>query len=193
MEILYPLPSLSSPEPPRETTVSVLINHTISVEKCPAFLNALKELLKTFSAFPGTKGVKVFQQEENGLTRITILQRFASKEDHQAWLNTEAFTRWKTTIAPLQPTLEHVRSYSGIEALFAAGQPDAPPRWKMAIVLLIAVFPLSLALSHWFGKALANTPPLIGALISSPVMVLLMTYVMVPLLTKIFTKWLQPS
>jgi len=194
MEILYPLPSLSSPESAQESTITVLVNHVIAADSRMAFLDALKELLKTFEALPGAKGYKVFQEDAGTSIRITILQRFASWTDQEAWLNSEDFKRWKVAIAPLHPTLEHVRTYSGMEALFAAGQsPAAPPRWKMAIVLFLAVFPLSLALSHWFGKTLASIPPLIGALISSPVMVVFMTYIMVPVLTKIFSGWLQPS
>lgn len=194
MEILYPLPALSGSEPVVESGITLLVNHTVSTDRRPAFLDALKELLKSFEQAKGANGYKVFEKEDGSVSQITILQRFASTADHEAWLASEDFARWKSAVTPLNSTLGGVKSYSGIAALFAAGQaPDAPPRWKMAVVLFIAVFPLSLGLSHWFGKALASTPPLIGALISSPIMVMLMTYVMVPILTKIFSRWLQPS
>lgn len=194
MEVLYPLPSLSSPEPAAESSITVLVHHAVARENRVAFLDALKELLATFDTAPGAKGCKVFEHTEVHLVRITILQRFASSKDHDAWLNSADFARWKEAVAPLHPELEHVRTYSGVEALFAAGQsPDAPPRWKMAVVLLLAVFPLSLAMSHWFGPALASIPSWLGALVSSPIMVFLMTYVMVPPLTKIFGWWLRPS
>lgn len=193
MEILYPLPALSGPEI-QENQIIVLVNHVIETDARPAFLEALKVLLGGLAEVPGASGYKVFQEEEGACVRITVLQRFDSAEAHEAWLQSEKFLKWRQSVESLHPKLEHVRSYSGIEALFAAGQSqDAPPRWKMSVVLFLAVFPLSLALSHWFGKALASTPPLLGALISSPIMVVLMTYVMVPLLTKAFSGWLQPS
>jgi uncharacterized protein len=195
MDILYPLPSLTSPEVARESSVTVLINHVVDREDRRGFLDALKGFLEEFEKFAGTMGCKVFEQEEGGKVRVTMLQRFDSAKDHEAWLKSEAFRRWEGTISRMRPTVEPVRGYSGMEALFAAERkaPDAPPRWKMAIVLLIAVFPLSVALSVWFGQALANIPPVTGALITSPVMVFLMTYVLVPILTKVFARWLEPS
>lgn len=194
MEVLYPLPALSSPEPAPGSEVTVLVHHLVPAQARSAFLDALKNLLEASARAPGALGCKVFQEEENGAVRITILQRFASAEAHEAWLQSKTFGDWKRAVEPLKPALERVRTYSGVEALFVAGQsPDAPPRWKMAIVLLIAVLPLSLAMSLWFGQALARVSPLTGALITSPIMVLLMTYVVVPLLTKIFAGWLQPA
>ena len=192
MEILLPLPSLSTSDPDSTSATTVLVNHVVAAEKREAFLTSLQDLLKNFHAAPGAKGCMVFQHQEGDFVRFTILQRFASPADHEAWVKTGDFARWQAAVEPLKPVLEHVRSYHGMEALFAAGQsPDAPPRWKMALLLLIGVFPLSLAMSAWCGPALASISPLTGALITSPLMVGLMTYVVVPLLTKIFAGWLQ--
>lgn len=193
MEILYPLPSLAGAEPGEDASLTVLVNHTVPAVKKPAFLDALRVMLGRAGSFPGSLGSAIFQQEEGALARITILHRFASVADRDAWLASRDFATWQEAIAATSCTLEHVRTYSGMEALFAAGRADAPPRWKMALVLLIAVLPLSFALSQWFGKALSSIPPLTGALITSPIMVLLMTYVLVPLLTKLFAGWLQPE
>ncbi len=195
MQILYPLPSLSISEPAPGGSVTVLVYHVVSTAKCGEFLDELKILLQTLETYPGAMGSKVFMQEEGEeQVRITVLERFSTAEAHAAWLECDAFQRWKGSAAQAEPTLQSVHRYSGMEALFAAGQtPDAPARWKMAVVLLIAVFPLSLGLSTWFGKALAQMPPWQGALLSSPAMVVLMTYVMVPALSKIFGRWLQPE
>lgn len=195
MEILYPLPSPGLPDARNDDSVTVLVTHIIAKDKGQEFLHVLKEFLRSYDLFPGTKGCRVFKQMEGDQVRVTMLQRFREAADHERWLKSEAFAQWEDEMARIQPTVEPVRSYAGMEALFAAEQkaPGAPPRWKMAIVLLIAVFPLSLAMSVWFGPALGSMPPVTGALITSPVMVFLMTYVIVPILTKIFAGWLQPA
>lgn len=193
MEILYPLPSPTSPETSQDSSVTALINHVVGKDRRDEFLQALKDFLRAYDDFSGARGCQVFEQEEGERVRITMLQRFDAAADHERWLRSKAFARWEAVMARIQPMVEPVRSYAGMEALFAAEQkaPGAPPRWKMAIVLLIAVFPLSLAMSVWFGPALGSISPVIGALITSPVMVFLMTYVIVPILTKIFAGWLQ--
>lgn len=194
MEILYPVKSLVSTKSVRDTGVTVLANHSVAVEKRVAFLEAVRELLEGFDKVPGALGCQVFEQEEGDVVRVSMVQRFATEEDHEAWRESGDFARWQQKMAELPRTLEQVHRYSGMDALFAAGvKDDAPPRWKMAVVLMLAVFPLSFALSQWFGRALASVPPLFGALVSTPVMVILMTYVMVPLFTKLMGGWLQPK
>lgn len=194
MKILLPLPSISGSEPRAENSVTVLVHFTVAPEQKSAYLEALKQLLEQFEAFPGTIGYKVFKQDEADPVRVTIMQRFASAEAYRSWLASEAFANWERELDKIGPTLEQVQRYSGMEALFAAAEhaQDAPPRWKMCVVLLIAVFPLSLILSVWVGPALAFLPPALGTLITAPVMVVLMTYVLVPALTRVLGNWLQP-
>lgn len=122
MEILYPLPALSGADSASDSSVTVLANHTVAWERRGAFLDTLKPLLENFNAFPGALGCKVFEQHEGSLARITILQRFAAVADHEAWLRSADFRRWRDAVSLIQPTVEHVRTYSGIEALFAAGK-----------------------------------------------------------------------
>ena len=63
----------------------------------------------------------------------------------------------------------------------------------MAVVLLVAVSPMSLAVAHWLAPALARVSLFTGALITSVIMVVSMTWLVVPLLTKLFEPWLQPA
>lgn len=149
-------------------------------------------MLKDFSQFPGTAGSKVFRQEKEGAVEFSIVQHFATETDHAAWLQSPVFARWQEKIAPLTPDPDHMRRYSGLESLFVTDRKsaDATPRWKMTIILILAVYPMSLALSYWFAPALATMPLFSGTLLTSVVMVLIMTYVMVPILTRLFRRWL---
>jgi antibiotic biosynthesis monooxygenase (ABM) superfamily enzyme len=62
----------------------------------------------------------------------------------------------------------------------------------MAVILMLAVCPMSMAVSRWFAPTLAKMSLLAGSLITSVFMVFVMTYVLVPILTKLFQPWLQP-
>lgn len=193
MDTLYPIelaPSTASISPAQSLTI--LLRRTIARPDEPAFLETLQTLLKDFSQFPGTAGSKVFRQEKEGTVEFSIVQHFVTETDHAAWLQSPAFVRWQEKIAPLTPDPNHIRRYSGLESLFVTGRKstDATPRWKMTIILILAVYPMSLALSYWFAPALATMPLFSGTLLTSVVMVLIMTYVMVPILTRLFRRWL---
>ena len=194
MNLLYPVSSSSQIENSSGgASVTVLVTRAVPASEEAAFAATLKELLEAFGRFPGTSGSVVFRRESGGEVEFSILKRFASEAVHDAWLASPDFASWRDAVAPATPTPGHVRRYSGMDAFFVSAKaPDAPPRWKMAVVLFLAVLPMSLAMSHWAAPLLAHVSLLTGSLVTSVVMVLAMTYAVVPLLTRIFQPWLQP-
>ncbi len=195
METLCPLPSLSTAGRYAEGgSLTVLINRTVPLADEENFQATLKDLLEDFNRFPGTSGSMVFRRGIGCAVEFSILHRFAKASDHEAWLGSPEFSRWRSEVAPPEPSTGHIHRYSGMDALFVSAQaPDAPPRWKMALILMLAVYPMSLVLSHWFAPVLARMSLFLGSLLTSVFMVFVMTYVLVPILTNLFQRWLQPS
>jgi antibiotic biosynthesis monooxygenase (ABM) superfamily enzyme len=195
MELLYPVGSHApAGSTPAGESVTVLIDRTVPSSQQESFLASLKGLREEFARFPGTSGSMIFRRKAGGDVEFSILQRFESGAAHDAWLASPGFARWRQEVTPAGQAPGHVHRYSGMESFFVSAQaPAAPPRWKMAALLLVAVYPMSLAMSRWLAPALAHLPLFTGALLTSVPMVLAMTYVLVPLLTKVFERWLQPA
>jgi antibiotic biosynthesis monooxygenase (ABM) superfamily enzyme len=63
----------------------------------------------------------------------------------------------------------------------------------MAIVTWLGVFPIIAVLYSLFGHWLFLLPSLLRALVFSVVMVTLMTYVIMPRVTRLFAFWLYPD
>jgi uncharacterized protein len=184
----------ADPETTGGIPVTVLVNRAVPAKQEATFVVTLKELLAEFGRFPGTSGSMVFRRESVEQVEFSILMRFCSEKAHDTWRASPELARWRAEVAPATPTPGHVRRYSGMEAFFVSAKaPDAPPRWKMAVVLLFAVLPMSLAMSRWVAPALAHLSLFTGSLVTSVVMVLAMTYAVVPLLTKLFQPWLQAT
>jgi antibiotic biosynthesis monooxygenase (ABM) superfamily enzyme len=195
MDILYPVsPTSHADDSIGGGSVTVLVNRVVPAKREAAFVVTLTGLLEAFGRFPGSSGSVVFRRESGEEVEFSILKRFSSKTAHDAWIASPEFGRWRAEVAPATPTPGHVRRYSGMEALFVSAKaPDAPPRWKMAVVLFFAVLPMSLAMSRWVAPALAQLSLFTGSLITSVAMVLAMTYAVVPLLTRLFQPWLQAT
>ncbi len=184
MEIFHPLATSVA-----DGAMTILVHCIVSPSSETAFLALLQERLVEFEHFPGTKGHMIFKRAGAGTVEISILQSFSGKAAHEAWQVSPEFARWREAVAPAVPTPSHVRRYTGMESFFVSAQaPDAPPRWKMAILLLIVVFPISFAMSEWGASALAHLPTLVGSFATSIIMVALMTYILVPALTKLFPR-----
>ena len=63
----------------------------------------------------------------------------------------------------------------------------------MAAVTWLAVFPIVTVIFSVFGRWLNLLPPLVRTLVFSAVMVTLMTYVVMPRMTRLFSFWLCPD
>lgn len=70
-------------------------------------------------------------------------------------------------------------------------QMKAPPRWKTAILIWLAIYPSITALMLLFGEHLVSFPVPIRTLLMTAVLVPLMVFVLLPALQKLFAGWLR--
>lgn len=66
-----------------------------------------------------------------------------------------------------------------------------PPRWKMAVVTWIGVYPLITLLLVVLGPLILGLPIPLVTLILSVTLVSVLTFVVMPLLVRAFGPWLQ--
>jgi len=63
----------------------------------------------------------------------------------------------------------------------------------MAIVTMVGVLPTITVLLYLLAPLMMGLPLFARALILGPLMILLMTYIIMPLLTRLFKRWLYPA
>lgn len=82
----------------------------------------------------------------------------------------------------------------GLEAFFADPSIAVhPPRWKMAIVTWLGVWPTVFVVSGGLGPLVKSLPSWISTAIITLIVVVVLTWGVMPLLTKIMRPWLKPS
>jgi uncharacterized protein len=153
-------------------------------------------ILAAANGFPGYLGSEVLRPgDAPGDDEYRIVFRFDRKSNLRAWEESEERHRWLRQAEPLIHE-ERVHVLTGLETWFTlpwkAGEPS-PPRYKMAIVTWLAVFPLITVILVLFGPLLGLLPMLLRTLVLTAVMVSLMTYVIMPRLTRLFSFWLYPD
>jgi hypothetical protein len=72
-------------------------------------------------------------------------------------------------------------------------QRQSPPLYKMTIVTWLGVFPTITLLLHFLEPLLNYLPLALRTLVLSTIMVPLLTYVVMPWLTKLLYRWLLPN
>jgi uncharacterized protein len=71
--------------------------------------------------------------------------------------------------------------------------PKAPPRWKFAIVVWLAIYP-SLTFLLWLaGPTISHWPLGIRTLAATAILVPWMVCFMIPFIQRLFAPWLRPG
>lgn len=146
--------------------------------------------------FPGHLGTSVFRPGDPSRSPYQVIFGFQSEPDLRDWELSDERKRWLerlTSEAREDPREERI---SGLEAWFA--QPDeplprTPPRYKTLAVTLLAAWPIITLLFLVFGPVLFRLPLLLRTAALSASMLSLMTYVVMPRMTRLFAPWLRAS
>lgn len=136
-----------------------------------------------------------------------MLYRFADAAALRAWEESPQRAWW---LSSAQGMVEHTRveRRTGIEGWFdppferqttndgAQGDavgvaPPAPPRWKQAVAIWVGFFPLSLLAAVSLGRLLDGTPVLPRTLVTTLCLTPVMTYLVLPRVTRSLQWWLQ--
>ena len=141
--------------------------------------------------FPGHMGVNVILPSGTEREYVVIF-RFDTYEHLRAWQESDIR---RELLKKAEPFREHEPSYrleSGLEYWFAPpGAPASPPRWKMAIVTVMGVWPVSMLVPRLLSPLIADYSPLLQTLLVSVVMVIVLTWAAMPVLVKILRPWLE--
>ena len=90
-------------------------------------------------------------------------------------------------------SMDHPLSATVNVAATRAVNSPPPPRWKMAILTATGLYPLVLWLFPYLATLTADLAPWLGKLLTVLLAVPLMSWGVLPLLTRIFRNWLYPA
>jgi len=156
-----------------------------------AFEAVLNDLIHAASTFEGHLGVNVFRPGNSSPLEYRIVFKFDRLSSLKHWEASEIRQKLLERAKQLTVGASQVSVLTGLETWFTLPtQPGAapPPRYKMFFLTWGTIFIL-INLMNWAVVPLFKSlPPWLGTL-----MVFLITYVVMPRLTKLFAKWLYPK
>lgn len=121
-----------------------------------------------------------------------IIRSFAGIDDRDAFYQSDAFREWEAAVQTFAEPDYSMRELHGLEAFFAdPGAIKHPPRWKMAMVTWLGVWPTVFVISQLVGPHLAPLQPLGASAIITMLVVVILTWAVMPALTKLLRPWLR--
>lgn len=144
----------------------------------------------------GFQAVAIMRPEPGHPPIFTMVAHFASAADVNAWTSSEVRGRLLLEAEEVSVGGLHTQQAAGLEAWFKLpGQPIVvpPPRYKMAVVTWLGLLPLLVGANLLAPLALRPLAPMLRVVPISLVLIALMTWVVMPVMTKWFRFWLYSS
>jgi len=173
-------------------TVHVAITRRIKPGCEQEFQAALKEFFAKSLAQSGVHGADVLVPPPGSSSmEYGILRSFANAAERDAFYASPLYLEWKKRVAPLSDGDPDAREVHGLEAFFRSNGTTAPPRWKMAIATYIGVEIVTISLAFTLGIVTRGWNFFIANPIQNICVVGLLTWAVMPLVTKALSRWLH--
>ncbi|HXC35814.1 MAG TPA: antibiotic biosynthesis monooxygenase [Candidatus Acidoferrales bacterium] len=176
--------------------IQVAITRTV-IQGCePEFEAALHNFVQRSLSLPGQLGVSVLRPVPgSGSRQYGIIRKFADRDALDEFRASLEYLEWTARVANLTEGETYAEELNGLESWFTLpGRPLKPlPPWKMAVVTFIAVDIVTTFLFYAIGPAIQNWPFLIRNSVFNIFVVACLTWIAMPLLTRVFNRWLQPK
>lgn len=177
---------------PKHEPVTVVARHTLAPGREAEFRAWVAGIVEECSRFEGYLGTEVVRPAGKGDHAYASIFRFDTVEHLDAWMQSPARASWNERARAFQARPSRVTRYEGLEAWFVpprGSPPQAPPKHRMALVTFAVIWPMVHVI-----------PPAIAALVPAPrlalealavgTIVLLMTWVVMPAVTRLLRPWL---
>ena len=172
--------------------VTVVITRRVKPRCKAAFEKFISGITAAAMTFEGHLGTNVFRPDSSTDNEYRIIFKFDRASNLKIWEESECRRQWLARAESLRLEPPTVRVITGLETWFTLPSPKPiipPPRHKMALVTLLALFPLIQLANVTLVPLLEllPLPVLLQRLIATGILVLIMTYVLVPRMTKLFS------
>ena len=156
----------------------------------------LTGIIATASEFQGHLGVEVFRPQSATAGEYRVVYRFDTAEHLRRWLDSDEHAVWLERAEPHVIGPMRTSFVTGLESWFTLpGHPGTPPPppYKMALLTWVTIFPLITGVIVALGPLIKDLPlvPRLG--ITTAITVPLMTWVVMPRVTRLLRGWLYPG
>ncbi len=181
----------------KDPPVTVVITRKVKPGCKKAFEKFISGITASAMTFDGHLGTNVFRPSNPRDSTYRIIFKFDRASNLKTWEESECRKQWLARAESLRLEPARIRVITGLETWFTLPSPQSitpPPRYKMAIITLFTLFPLIQLANVTLAPLLEllPLPLLLRGFIVTGILVLIMTYLAMPRMTKLFSFWLYP-
>ncbi|WP_299183963.1 antibiotic biosynthesis monooxygenase [uncultured Neptuniibacter sp.] len=179
-------------QPGDEGSITVSISRKVKPGAELAYEKWVSGVIEAASSYPGHLGTNVLRPSAATKHEYVIIYRFDSYEHCQNWEESDLRQQWLGQLETLVDGPATTQRGTGLEFWFDLPELPIvkPSPGKMAIVLIVVVYLLVMLLNIVFDPILDLMPGWLRTFCVVTAQVLLMTYLVMPRVTRILKDWL---
>lgn len=176
-----------------EATVFRVVRRRVEPANAPAYEALVRAMFDEARHFPGYLSAELIPPHA-GDDAYQIVQRFATPADLERWNGSPQRQVWMDKLRAVAGSEPEYRLLHGLDAWFGpaalpVGKP--PPRWRLTVVSWLGIFPTVALLLTFVLPLLAPLPFLLRTGVFTALVAVLMSYVIMPRLTRWLGGWLR--
>jgi uncharacterized protein len=174
--------------------IQVAILRTVKPGREAEFEQALHNFVQRSLDLPGQMGVNIIKPAPGGGSRqYGIIRKFANRDALFAFRASLEYLDWNQLTVELTEGSGHAEELCGLENWFTLpGESLVPlPKWKMAIATYLGVVPTIMTLALTLGALIHSWNFILYNLVFNAAVVVLLTWVVMPLITRALHGWLN--
>src|SRR5262245_19484882 len=175
--------------------LTVVVKRRIKPGKELEFEEAMRSFVEFALAFPGHRGITILRPTGGGRDYI-VVDKFSDEGARSRFKASSEYKDWMSRLGELTEGDPRIEELSGLEGWFTLpGDPRLarPAQYKMALATFLGVFPVAMGLNLTLGKAIQTLPFIVSNAIFNACVVILLTWVVMPLVTRVLHRWLFPQ
>lgn len=169
--------------------VTLMVARRVPPGRYRDFTAWLEEGRELASDFDGYLGSGVLDPPP-GDDEYQIIFRFRDAQTMAAWEHSASRRTWLFRGEGLY-VAPHEHRAIGLDGWFQEATGQTPPRWKQAIAIWLAFFPVSLSFQVLFGGLLAGMSIVPKVLVSTLALTPVMVFLFIPLSMRMLGPWLR--
>ena len=181
----------------RVSRASSVIIHRVPPAVADRFLELQEGFSRAAETFPGYQGSDVYPPGDAASIEWVVVVHFADDAALQQWLASPVREEVVGQVRREIGDFEIKTSRAGFGSWFTRGEtaPDSelPAGWKMALTVLLALYPTVMLLSLTVGRVLSPLGMAISMLIGNALSISILQWGLMPFLTRVLSPWLQAN
>lgn len=180
----------------RGSRSSTVFIHQVPAGKVDRFMELQRSITRAVEGFAGFQGTDVYPPADpRNLEWVTVIH-FDKPEDLQRWLDSAVRAEW---IAKLRGEIGDFRLKTlpgGFGPWFAGEAREKgglPPSWKMALTVLVGLYPTVMLLHIFVGPHTSRLGLALSMLVGNAISVCILQWGVMPVLNAVLRRWVRAN